>query len=69
MPSWYSEPQHCWQKIVKFPNQLLSKRVCEKTSKQPIRKRKSVKLPKKEDKAGKMANASITFIEDIFAKK
>ena len=49
-----------------------SKGVCERTIQQPIRKRKNVKLPKEEDEAGKMANASFKYSlyrRHFFAKK
>ena len=38
----------------------------KKAIQQQIKKRKNVKLPKEEDEAGQMANASISFIEGIF---
>ena len=41
----------------------------KKAIEQQIKKRINVKLPKEEDEAGKMANASISFIEGIFCQE
>ena len=63
MPSWYSEAQHCCEKIVKFP-ELLSKGICNKDN-QAADQEEDVKLPKEEHEARKIANASIPFIEGL----
>ena len=57
MPSWYSEPQHCCEKIVKFPERL-SKEICDKDN-QAADQEDDVKLPKEEHEAEKIADASI----------
>ena len=60
---WYSEPQHCCEKIVKFPERL-SKEICDKDN-QAADQEDDVKLPKEEHEAGKIANASIPLIEGL----
>ena len=63
MPLWYSEPQHCCEKIVNFPERL-SKEICDKDN-QAADQEEDVNLPKEEHEAGKIANASIPFIEGL----